>query len=143
MTTGCRRCSAGGDARGQRQEHAEKGRDRVECATINAAIVHGATPLNSVHNLDQTEGEFQGPSVACFQAAASVDPAGSRAIWNGIPFETQVIPAKAGIQSVDRAFPEVCRVDSRFRGNDCDFERPRRANDASSIPPADMDFRVE
>jgi hypothetical protein len=39
-------------------------------------------------------------------------------IWDGIPFGTPVIPAKAGIQSVDRAFPKVCRVDSRFRGND-------------------------
>ena len=31
---------------------------------------------------------------------------------------TRVIPAKAGIQSVDSVFPKVCRVDSRFRGND-------------------------
>ena len=29
-----------------------------------------------------------------------------------------VIPAKAGIQSIKSAFPKVCRVDSRFRGND-------------------------
>jgi hypothetical protein len=29
-------------------------------------------------------------------------------IWDGIPFETPVIPAKAGIQSVDRALPKVC-----------------------------------
>jgi len=29
-------------------------------------------------------------------------------------------PAMAGgIQSFDGAFPKVCRVDSRFRGNDC------------------------
>jgi hypothetical protein len=30
---------------------------------------------------------------------------GSGVIWNGIPFETVVIPAKAGIQSVGGAFP--------------------------------------
>ena len=28
------------------------------------------------------------------------------------------IPAKAGTQSIDGAFPKLCRVDSRFRGND-------------------------
>jgi hypothetical protein len=38
--------------------------------------------------------------------------------------ETPVIPAKAGIHSVDSAFPKVCGVDSRFRGNDCGLERP-------------------
>jgi hypothetical protein len=32
--------------------------------------------------------------------------------------QSAVIPAKAGIHSYDSAFPEVCRVDSRFRGND-------------------------
>jgi hypothetical protein len=31
---------------------------------------------------------------------------------------TAVIPAKAGIQSVGGAFPEICGQDSRFRGND-------------------------
>jgi hypothetical protein len=40
-------------------------------------------------------------------------------ISDEIPFETSVIPAKAGIQSEDSAFPQVCGVDSRFRGNDC------------------------
>ena len=34
------------------------------------------------------------------------------------PVETHVIPAKAGIQSVGSSFPNVRRVDSRFRGND-------------------------
>ena len=57
---------------------------------------------------------------------------GGGVIWDGIPFETPVIPAKAGIQSVDSAFPRVCRVDSRFRGNDCGFERPCLANDTST-----------
>ena len=43
-------------------------------------------------------------------------------------------PAMAGgIQSVDTAFPEVCGVDSRFRGNDCDFERPCLANDTGTL----------
>jgi hypothetical protein len=65
--------------------------------------------------------------------------AGGGVIWNGIPFEAPVIPAKgpvipanAGIHSVDSAFPKVCRVDSRFRGNDCGFERPCLANDTST-----------
>ena len=44
---------------------------------------------------------------------------GSGVIWNGNPFETQVIPAKAGIQSIGGVFPMACGVDSRLRGNDC------------------------
>ena len=57
---------------------------------------------------------------------------GSGVIWNIIPYETPVIPAKAGIQSVNSAFPEVCGVDSRFRGNDCGLERPCLANDTTT-----------
>ena len=53
-------------------------------------------------------------------------------IWDGIPFETPVIPAKAGIQSVGSAFPKVCGVDSRFRGNDCGLMRPCLANDTTT-----------
>ena len=53
-------------------------------------------------------------------------------IWNGIRFEIAVIPAKAGIQSVDGAFPTVYGVDSRFRGNDCGLERPCSANDTTT-----------
>jgi len=57
-------------------------------------------------------------------------------IWNVIPYETPVIPAKAGIQSVDSAFPKVCGVDSRpsassgqaFRGNDSGLKRLFLAN---------------
>ena len=51
-------------------------------------------------------------------------PEGAGVIWDGILFEAPVIPAKAGIQSVDSAFLKVCGVDSRFRGNDCNFDRP-------------------
>jgi hypothetical protein len=40
-------------------------------------------------------------------------------IWDEIPFETSVIPAKARIQPEDSAFPKVGGVDSRLRGNDC------------------------
>ena len=58
--------------------------------------------------------------------------AGSGVIWDCIPYEPPVIPAKAGIQSVDRAFPRVCGVDSRFRGNDDGLERPCLANDTTS-----------
>jgi len=53
-------------------------------------------------------------------------------IWDGMAFETPVIPAKAGIQSVDSAFPKVWEVDSRFRGNDCGLERPCLADDTTS-----------
>src|SRR5208337_3479760 len=56
---------------------------------------------------------------------------GGGVIWHGIRFETPVNPAKAGIQSFDNVFPKVFRVDSRFRGNDCSFERPCLANDTS------------
>ena len=52
-------------------------------------------------------------------------------IWYWVPFETPVIPAKAGIQSFDNAFPKVCRVDSRFRGND-GLQRPCLANDTGT-----------
>ena len=54
---------------------------------------------------------------------------GSGVIWNGIYFERTVIPAKAGIQSVDSLSPRTCGVDSRFRGDDCDLRRPCLAND--------------
>ena len=58
---------------------------------------------------------------------------GAGVIWTGIPIETPVIPAKAGIQPADRAFAKVREVDSRFHGNDCGLQRPRVANDASSL----------
>jgi hypothetical protein len=52
------------------------------------------------------------------------EPDGRDAIWNITPYETPVIPAKAGIQSVNSALPKACGVDSRFRGNDCGLEPP-------------------
>ena len=58
--------------------------------------------------------------------------AGGRVIWNGIHFETWVIPAQAGIQSVDSLFPKSCRVDSRFRGNDWGLERSPNPNDTNT-----------
>ena len=65
---------------------------------------------------------------------------GADVIWNGdpleppvIPTKAPVIPAKAGIHSVDSAFPKACGVDSRFRGNDCDFDRPCLANDTTTL----------
>jgi hypothetical protein len=57
---------------------------------------------------------------------------GGGVIWNRIPFETQVIPAKAGIQLVVGAFPMAWGVDSRFRGNDCTWEPPCLANDTTT-----------
>ena len=57
---------------------------------------------------------------------------GGGVIWNRIPFETQVIPAKAGIQLVVGAFPMAWGVDSRFRGNDRSFERDPMRNDTNT-----------
>ena len=57
---------------------------------------------------------------------------GSGVIWNGIHFEVPVIPAKAGIQSVDSLFPRTSGVDSRFRANDCGLQRPCPANDTTT-----------
>jgi AbrB family looped-hinge helix DNA binding protein len=57
---------------------------------------------------------------------------GSGVIWDVIPFDATVIPAKAGIQSVDGTFPKTCGVDSRLRGNDCSLEHPCGANDATT-----------
>ena len=54
------------------------------------------------------------------------------AIWHGTHFETPVIPAKAGIQSVNGTSPKLRRVDSRFRRNDCDFRRPGLADDTTT-----------
>jgi hypothetical protein len=72
-------------------------------------------------------------------------------IWDGIPLEAPAIPAKAGMQSVERAFAKVCGVDSRSpasaedksRGNDCDLRLPCLANDAGTVPPANLDLRVK
>jgi hypothetical protein len=36
--------------------------------------------------------------------------------------EASAIPAKAGTQSVDIAYPKPCGVDSGFRGSDCDWD---------------------
>ena len=52
-------------------------------------------------------------------------------IWDVTPFETLVIPAKAGIHSRVGAFPMACGLDSRLRGNDCTCERSYLANDTS------------
>jgi hypothetical protein len=50
-------------------------------------------------------------------------------VRNGIPYETPVIPAKAGIHTASLWKGGVNRLDSRFRGNDCDLQRLRPAND--------------
>ena len=57
-----------------------------------------------------------------------------------MPYETPVIPAKAGIQSVNSAFPKVGGVDSRFRGNDCGLERPCLANDTTTGTALHLSF---
>jgi hypothetical protein len=48
--------------------------------------------------------------------------------------EAPVIPAKAGIQCIDRALHDPGTVDSRFRGNDCGVQRPGLANDTDTRP---------
>src|SRR5205823_6697852 len=53
-------------------------------------------------------------------------------IWHPIHFETPVIPAKAGIHFSSFWKRAEGKLDSRFRGNDCAFERPGLANDTSS-----------
>jgi hypothetical protein len=54
-------------------------------------------------------------------------------MWNGSPFETPVIPAKAGIHSPEGVFPNLYGIDSRFRGNDCDLQRSYLANDTGIL----------
>jgi len=65
---------------------------------------------------------------------------GSGVIWNQVPFDTQVIPAKAGIHSPNLRKYAVYGLDSRpsagsgqaFRGNDCGFQCACLANDTST-----------
>jgi hypothetical protein len=57
----------------------------------------------------------------CTHTVASMQSqlkAGCGVIWNIIPCETPVIPAKAGIHSTSLWKLAVYRLDSRFRGND-------------------------
>ena len=72
---------------------------------------------------------------------ASAGAPGSGVIWNAISFETLVIPAKTGIQSVGGAFPMGCAVDSRLRGND----RIREAcvPQMTPLPRSVMGFMIE
>ncbi len=73
---------------------------------------------------------------AAFEGEAVATDGG--VIWSWIPFATPVIPAKAGIQSVDGAIPMDCGVDSRFRGNDCSREHPCLASNTTTFPPNAM-----
>ncbi len=50
-------------------------------------------------------------------------------VRNGIPYETTVIPAKAGIHTASLGKSAVYGLDSRFRGNDCHLRRLRPASD--------------
>ncbi len=58
--------------------------------------------------------------------------AGAGVIWNGIPFETPVIPAKAGIYPPNLWKCAVVGLDSRFRGNDRRIEWIPIPNDTST-----------
>ena len=53
----------------------------------------------------------------------------SSVVGIGIPFGILVIPAKAGIYSASHCERAAAGLDSRFRGNDCTWERHRLAND--------------
>jgi hypothetical protein len=72
--------------------------------------------------LDGLSGRLNCPAAASNGRSAFRQPKSPRAasgvICSQRPLAYAVIPAKAGIQSLDNAFPEVCGVDSRFRGND-------------------------
>src|SRR5438046_2785902 len=57
---------------------------------------------------------------------------GTGVICYRILFETPVIPAKAGIHFSSLWKRTEGKLDSRFRGNDCAFERPGLANDTST-----------
>ena len=48
------------------------------------------------------------------------------------PVKRQLYHGNQAYRSANGVFPKVRAVDSRFRGNDCDFERPRLANDTST-----------
>ena len=60
---------------------------------------------------------------------------GSGAIWIQCPLAYAVIPAKAGIQCLDDASPEVSGLDSRFRGNDGVGPHPFDASDVVTRNP--------
>ncbi|PYV13527.1 MAG: hypothetical protein DMG21_20840 [Acidobacteria bacterium] len=53
-------------------------------------------------------------------------------IWHPIHFETPVIPAKAGIHFSSLWKRAEGKLESRFHGNDCAFERPGLANDTTT-----------
>jgi hypothetical protein len=71
-------------------------------------------------------------NMRCGSKKKSFAHPGSGVIGRRIHFETPVIPAKAGIQSVNSASPKAGGVDSHFRGNDCDFQCPGLANETTT-----------
>jgi hypothetical protein len=60
-------------------------------------------------------------------------------ICGQLALQASVIPAKAGVQSVDSAFPKVCRMDSRFRGNDRRFVRSGIPKDTATPKTLEKD----
>ena len=74
-------------------------------------------------------------------------PGGSGAPCEKCALPVTVVPAKAGIQSVDSAFSKVWGVDSRFRGNDeaakfcgVDSRKPRCHSERSEESCSDSFF---
>ena len=80
------------------------------CASQGCQVYHGfEIPENGTREMSRETGQMD-----------------IGVIWSA------VIPAKAGIQSVDSAFSEVCGVDSRFRGNDTRTELIPIPNDTGT-----------
>ena len=73
---------------------------------------------------------FPGNCIYASEAAGALyNKSSGGVVRNGIPCETPVIPAKAGIHTASLGKGAVYRLDSRFRGNDCDLQRRCPAND--------------
>jgi len=112
---------------------------RALCANLNTwclgQVLDGAYRRSMLRDF---RGHVRGSDLSHFTLGETTDGrqgggmSGTGLIWNRIPFDTPVIPAKAGIQSVGGEFPMACRVDSRLHGNDCARERACLANDTTT-----------
>jgi hypothetical protein len=70
------------------------------------------------------------------------DPAKSGVICETWVLLVTVIPAKAGIHSANFRKGPVDRLDSRFCGNDCDFEHPCLAKYTPATQPMMRPFTL-
>jgi hypothetical protein len=88
--------------------------------------------MKSVRPCSADRPALRDPRLFSMSAVNQRRAAGSGVIWSQRPIAYAVIPAEAGIQSLDNAFPGVYSVDSRFRGNDGVGEHPFDANGATT-----------